>query len=109
MERNLSLKRKSTKLLRSWLKKLVKKLCQFLKRHLETLSLLWKSEHDESVVLLSPGEMTVTVSLQAAVCGTELSVVQEGIPAVIPLEACHLGWQESLVALAQLVEPDIPG
>jgi uncharacterized protein YndB with AHSA1/START domain len=56
-----------------------------------------------------PGEMTVTVSLQAVVCGTELNVVQEGIPAVIPVAMCHLGWQESLEQLARLVEPEIPG
>jgi len=42
-------------------------------------------------------------------CGTEISIVQEGIPDVIPAEMCYLGWQESLVALAQLVEPEIPG
>ncbi|HSV68492.1 MAG TPA: SRPBCC family protein [Methylibium sp.] len=56
-----------------------------------------------------PGVMTVTVGLKAVSCGTELSVVQEGIPDVIPLEMCYLGWQESLVQLARLVEPDIPG
>ena len=56
-----------------------------------------------------PGEMLVTVTLKPVLCGTELSVVQEGIPAVIPLEMCYLGWQESLVQLATLVEPEIPG
>jgi len=56
-----------------------------------------------------PGEMTVTVSLKAVSCGTELNVVQEGIPSAIPVEACYLGWQESLTLLAQLVEADIPG
>jgi uncharacterized protein YndB with AHSA1/START domain len=56
-----------------------------------------------------PGEMQVTVSLTAVSCGTELSIVQEGIPEVIPLEMCYLGWQESLMQLAQLVEPAIPG
>ena len=56
-----------------------------------------------------PGEMQVTVSLKAVSCGTELSIVQEGIPEVIPLEMCYLGWQESLMQLAQLVEPEIPG
>lgn len=56
-----------------------------------------------------PGEMHVTVSLRAVSCGTELSVMQEGIPEVIPVEMCYLGWQESLAQLAQLVEPDIPG
>ena len=56
-----------------------------------------------------PGTMEVTVSLKPVLCGTELSVVQAGIPAVIPLEMCYLGWQESLAQLAHLVEPDIPG
>lgn len=55
-----------------------------------------------------PGEIQVTVTLKAVLCGTELSIVQEGVPAVIPAEMCHLGWQESLTLLAQLVEPDIP-
>ena len=55
-----------------------------------------------------PGEMNVTVSLKAVTCGTELSVVQEGIPDMIPVEMCYLGWQESLTMLAQLVEPEIP-
>ena len=55
-----------------------------------------------------PGEMQVTISLKAVACGTELQVVQEGIPATIPVEFCYLGWQESLVLLAQLVEPEIP-
>ncbi len=55
-----------------------------------------------------PGEMQVTVTLRAVLCGTELHIVQEGIPAVIPLEMCFLGWQESLGQLAQLVEPEIP-
>jgi uncharacterized protein YndB with AHSA1/START domain len=54
-----------------------------------------------------PGVMQVTVSLQAVACGTELSIVQEGIPDVIPVEMCYLGWQESLVLLAMLVEPEI--
>jgi uncharacterized protein YndB with AHSA1/START domain len=56
-----------------------------------------------------PGEMTVTVSLRAVAGGTELSIVQEGVPAVIPVEMCVLGWQESLEQLARLVEPEIPG
>lgn len=56
-----------------------------------------------------PGEMQTTVVIRQVVCGAEISVVQEGIPEVIPVEACYLGWQESLVNLAQLVEPDIPG
>jgi len=55
-----------------------------------------------------PGEMTVTVSLRQVSCGTELDIVQEGIPDSIPTEACYLGWQESLALLAQLVEADIP-
>ena len=55
------------------------------------------------------GEMQTTVDLKAVSCGTDLSIVQEGIPAMIPAEACHLGWQESLVLLARLVEADIPG
>lgn len=56
-----------------------------------------------------PGTLTVTVGLTPVSCGTELSVVQEGIPEVIPLEACYLGWQESLTLLGLLVEADIPG
>ncbi|MBU6437123.1 MAG: SRPBCC family protein [Betaproteobacteria bacterium] len=56
-----------------------------------------------------PGEIQVTVTLTAVMCGTELHVVQEGVPAVIPAEMCYLGWQESLTLLAQLVEPTIPG
>ena len=54
-----------------------------------------------------PGEMQVTVALKAVSVGTEVSIVQEGIPDAIPVEACYLGWQESLVLLAQLVEPEI--
>jgi uncharacterized protein YndB with AHSA1/START domain len=55
-----------------------------------------------------PGEMQVTVSLKKVSCGTELNVTQEGVPDVIPAEACYLGWQESLEQLAKLVEPEIP-
>ena len=55
-----------------------------------------------------PGEMETTVSLCAVACGTEIEVVQTGIPALIPTEMCYLGWQESLIQLAQLVEPVIP-
>jgi len=55
-----------------------------------------------------PGEMVTTVSLKQVSVGTELNVVQEGIPEVIPAEACYLGWQESLTLLALLVEPEIP-
>ena len=54
-----------------------------------------------------PGVMHVTVSLRPVVCGTELNIVQEGIPEVIPVEMCYLGWQESLVLLAKLVESEI--
>ena len=56
-----------------------------------------------------PGVLQVTVSLKAVSCGTEISIVQEGIPDVIPVEMCYLGWQESLAQLANLVEPEIPG
>jgi uncharacterized protein YndB with AHSA1/START domain len=55
-----------------------------------------------------PGVMEVTVSLKPVLCGTELSITQGGIPEVIPLEMCYLGWQESLAQLATLVEPEIP-
>jgi len=54
-----------------------------------------------------PGQMQTTVSLARVSCGTELDVVQEGIPDVIPPEACYLGWQESLTLLARLVDPEI--
>lgn len=54
-----------------------------------------------------PGEMQVTVALAQVSCGTAIDIVQEGIPAVIPVEMCHLGWQESLAQLAKLVEPEI--
>ncbi|WP_343635185.1 SRPBCC family protein [Roseateles sp.] len=55
-----------------------------------------------------PGEMTTTIELTQVFCGTEMQVTQEGIPDVIPSQACYLGWQESLTLLTQLVEPDIP-
>ena len=55
-----------------------------------------------------PGVIQVTVTLQRVTCGTELNVVQEGVPGIIPAEACYLGWQESLVLLAKLVEAEIP-
>jgi len=55
-----------------------------------------------------PDEMKVTVTLKKVSCGTELNVVQEGVPDVIPAEACYLGWQESLTLLSQLVEAEIP-
>jgi uncharacterized protein YndB with AHSA1/START domain len=54
-----------------------------------------------------PGEMTVTVSLTAVSVGTDVTIVQQGIPDIIPREACYLGWQESLRKLAKLVEPEI--
>jgi uncharacterized protein YndB with AHSA1/START domain len=56
-----------------------------------------------------PGVMQVTVDLKPVSCGTELHIVQEGIPEMIPVEMCYLGWQESLAQLANLVEPEIPG
>ena len=55
-----------------------------------------------------PGEMQVSVTLKKVSCGTELTVVQEGVPEVIPPEACYLGWQESLAQLANLVDAEIP-
>lgn len=55
-----------------------------------------------------PGEMRVTVTLKQVSCGTDVNIVQEGVPAVIPTEACYLGWQESLILLGKLVEPEIP-
>ena len=56
-----------------------------------------------------PGEMQTTISLKKVFCGTDVGIVQEGIPEAIPPEACYLGWQESLTLLAQLVEAEIPG
>jgi uncharacterized protein YndB with AHSA1/START domain len=56
-----------------------------------------------------PGEMTTTITLRAVFCGTEVDITQEGIPDMIPPEACHLGWQESLTLLTQLVEAEIKG
>lgn len=55
-----------------------------------------------------PGVIQVTVTLSQVSCGTDVNIVQEGVPEVIPAEACYLGWQESLTQLAQLVEPEIP-
>ncbi|MCK6420747.1 MAG: SRPBCC family protein [Aquabacterium sp.] len=55
-----------------------------------------------------PGTMTTTVTLRPVACGTELSIVQEGIPEMIPVEMCHLGWQESLALLSLLVEAEVP-
>ncbi len=54
------------------------------------------------------GEMQTTITLKKVSCGTELNIIQEGIPSVIPTDACYLGWQESLTHLAKLVEPEIP-
>jgi len=56
-----------------------------------------------------PGEMHVTITLKKVSVGTDVTIVQEGVPDVIPAEACYLGWQESLTLLAQLVEAEIPG
>lgn len=56
-----------------------------------------------------PGQMRTTVSLRPVSCGTELTIVQEGLPEAIPVEMCYLGWQESLEQLTRLVEPEIPG
>jgi uncharacterized protein YndB with AHSA1/START domain len=55
------------------------------------------------------GEMTTTIALKPVSCGTEVTIVQEGIPSLIPTEACYLGWQESLTLLGQLVEAQVPG
>jgi hypothetical protein len=55
-----------------------------------------------------PGELQLAVTLKKVSVGTDLAIIQEGIPAIIPLEACYLAWQESLVNLARLVEPEIP-
>jgi uncharacterized protein YndB with AHSA1/START domain len=55
-----------------------------------------------------PGSMQVTVTFQEVSCGTELNITQEGVPDIIPAEACYLGWQESLALLAKLVEAEIP-
>ena len=55
-----------------------------------------------------PGEMTTSVSLRKTIAGTEIKIVQDGIPAAIPAEMCYLGWQESLDKLTRLVEPEIP-
>jgi uncharacterized protein YndB with AHSA1/START domain len=55
-----------------------------------------------------PGEMQTTITLKKVSCGTEVTILQEGLPAAIPTEACYLGWQESLISLGKLVEPEIP-
>jgi len=56
-----------------------------------------------------PGEITATISFKSVSCGTEVHIVQEGLPDLIPLEGCYLGWQDSLNQLANLVDPEIPG
>ncbi|HET9130317.1 MAG TPA: SRPBCC family protein [Terriglobia bacterium] len=56
-----------------------------------------------------PGEMVTTITLKKVSCGTEINIVQEGVPEVIPAEGCYLGWQESLILLGKLVEAEIPG
>jgi uncharacterized protein YndB with AHSA1/START domain len=56
-----------------------------------------------------PGEMQTTISIAPVSCGVELNITQEGIPALIPVEGCYMGWQESLTLLAKLVEAEIPG
>lgn len=66
--------------------------------------LVYKDRFDDPNL---PGEMTVTINFREVMCGTELTIKQEGIPEAIPVEMCYLGWQESLVKLAQLVEPEI--
>jgi uncharacterized protein YndB with AHSA1/START domain len=63
---------------------------------------------DKFDALNLPGEMQTTISLKQVFCRTELNITQEGVPAVIPVEACYLGWQESLTLLAKLVEAEIP-
>ena len=65
----------------------------------------WSDKFDDPNL---SGEMITTINLREVFCGTELNVTQEGIPAVIPAEACNLGWQESLTLLAGLVEAEIP-
>ncbi|MGE3277536.1 MAG: SRPBCC family protein [Vicinamibacterales bacterium] len=65
----------------------------------------WTDRFDDANL---PGEMTVTITMKKVMVGTELHIVQEGLPDVIPPDACTLGWQESLTLLAQLVEPEIP-
>ena len=67
--------------------------------------LRWTDRFDDPNL---PGEMTVTVSLKKVSVGTEMNIMQEGIPDAIPAEACNLGWQESLTLLALLVEAEIP-
>lgn len=66
--------------------------------------IIYKDKFDDPNL---PDEMTVTVNFKEVLCGTELTIRQEGIPAMIPTEMCYLGWQESLIKLAQLAEPEI--
>ena len=70
----------------------------------ENENIVYKDKFDDPNL---PGEMTVTVSFKKVLVGTEITIKQEGIPEMIPTEMCYLGWQESLVKLAQLVEPEI--
>src|ERR687892_625315 len=67
--------------------------------------LRWTDRFDDPNL---PGEMKTTITLKKVSCGTELNIVQEGVPSVIPAEACYVGWQESLILLQKLVEPEIP-
>lgn len=67
--------------------------------------LRYEDEFDDANL---PGTMQITVQLRAVACGTEIEICQQNIPAVIPVEFCYLGWQESLLQLANLVEPNIP-
>ena len=71
--------------------------------------MLFRSHTDKFDDSNLPGEMQTTISIKQVTCGTELDIIQKGIPEAIPPEACYLGWQESLTLLAQLVEAEIPG
>ena len=75
-------------------------------RKSQSVSLQYNSTHRDDLNL--PGELQVTVTLKKVSVGTDLSILQEGVPDVIPPEACYLGWQESLTLLAKLVEAEIP-
>lgn len=77
-------------------------------RYLELIPgelLRYEDEFDDANL---PGTMQITIKLRAVACGSEIEICQENIPAVIPVEFCYLGWQESLLQLANLVEPNIP-
>ena len=74
-----------------------------------TVEEVWLVTHGTGRMWRRLGDAEVTVELRTVLCGTELHVVQTGIPEAIPVEMCYLGWQESLAQLAQLVEPEIPG